>query len=157
MSTEKYGYDKKRDKYDANNVRTPTYPSNSVSKQDQYTFQKPKKPEPIYNKPKSSSKKRKCGRKLDGPMPGMPEFEHFPLREIMKEGVSDDGCDDMPFGSFDDWNLSDNEDDANNDYDYVQPTRKPLIFKELMNTKPLEKRKYESKRYFITIGHYHDF
>lgn len=31
--------------------------------------------------------------------------------------------------------------------DYVQPTRKPLIFKELLNTKPLSNRNFESKRY----------
>lgn len=87
----------------------------------------------------------------------MPKFEHFPLQEIMKEGVrrQDDDDDDcvetnMPFGSFDDWSLDDKSYDGNeDDYldDYVQPTKKPLIFKELLNTKPLSTRGYESKRY----------
>ena len=78
----------------------------------------------------------------------MPEFEHFPVKEILKEGVDGDDCVEMPFGSFDDWNLSDDGvDNTESDYDdYVQPTKKPLIFKELMNTKPLTKRKYESRR-----------
>ena len=85
----------------------------------------------------------------------MPKFEHFPLQEIMKEGVrrqdDDDECveTNMPFGSFDNWSLDDSYDnDDEDDYgdDYVQPTKKPLIFKELMNTKPLSVRGYESKR-----------
>ena len=81
----------------------------------------------------------------------MPEFEHFPAKEILKEGVSgveDDDCVDMPFGSFDDWSMDDGDySDAGEYDDYVQPTRKPLIFKELLNTKPFEKRKYDSQRY----------
>ena len=88
----------------------------------------------------------------------MPKFEHFPLQEIMKEGVrrqdDDDDCveTNMPFGGFDDWSLDDNSyDDNQDDYgdDYVQPTKKPLIFKELLNTKPLSARGYESKRYLV--------
>ena len=77
----------------------------------------------------------------------MPHFEHFPVRDILKEGVDQDqdlDCQDAPFGGFDDWSLDD-EPGAEYD-DYVQPTRKPLIFKELMNSKPLAKKKYESKR-----------
>ena len=64
----------------------------------------------------------------------MPQFEHFPVRDILKEGVEDSGdCQDA-FGGFDDWSL---EEDHSDEYDdYVQPTRKPLIFKELMNSKP---------------------
>ena len=77
----------------------------------------------------------------------MPHFEHFPVRDILKEGVDQDqdlDCQDAPFGGFDDWSL---DDEPGPEYeDYVQPTRKPLIFKELMNNKPLTKKKYESKR-----------
>ena len=77
----------------------------------------------------------------------MPQFEHFPVRDILKEGVEggeDTDCQDVNFGGFDDWSL---ESDAPDEYDdYVQPTRKPLIFKELINNKPLGMKKYESKR-----------
>ena len=92
----------------------------------------------------------------------MPEFEHFPVQEIMKEGVEgqgEGGADcaqtNVPFGSFDDWGLEVYE-DHDNDYgdDYVQPTKKPLIFKELMNTKPLSTRGYESKRYQVVFIRY---
>ena len=77
----------------------------------------------------------------------MPQFEHFPVRDILKEGVdagADNDCQDVSFGGFDDWSL---EDEVTDEYDdYVQPTRKPLIFKELINNKPLDKKRYESKR-----------
>ena len=49
--------------------------------------------------------------------------------------------------SFDDWSMNNDDEGDNMEYDdYVQPTRKPLIFKELLNTQPLANRNYESKR-----------
>ena len=69
----------------------------------------------------------------------------------------DDDCveTNTSFGGFDDWRLDDNSyDDSQDDYgdDYVQPTKKPLIFKELLNTKPLSARGYESKRYLVVCN-----
>ena len=141
------------------------YPSNSISQQ-KTTFKQPsrnKTPSRSVTTPRTRDHgpkrpRKKCPRKLSSGMSGpggMPKFEHFPLQEIMKEGVrrQDDGDDcvetNMPFGSFDDWSLDDESyDDNEDDYgdDYVQPTKKPLIFKELLNTKPLSARGYESKR-----------
>ena len=142
-SDQRYNQYKPPSSYD----RSTSYNKPTKQHKQQYNEQKKYSTRPhTTSKPKS---KKKCPRKLS--LGGMPEFEHFPLKEIMKEGVNNDGsddeCVDMPFGSFDDWTVDDN-DDYNRDYDhdYVQPTRKPLIFKELLNTKPLSKRKYESKR-----------
>ena len=75
------------------------------------------------------------------------KFEHFPVREIMKEGVQQDECADADdYGAFGgDWSDLD-EDYDNADGDYVQPTKKPLIFKEFFNDKPLSsRRKYEPR------------
>ena len=77
------------------------------------------------------------------------QFEHFPVREIMKEGVTDECADAQDYGAFGgDWDDLDKDyDDAETDYgDYVQPTKKPLIFKEFFNNKPLSgRRKYEPR------------
>merc|ERR1719427_1349184 len=82
--------------------------------------------------PTKSKSRKKCPRKMDM---GMPQFEHFPLKEILKEGVDND-CQDASYSSFDDWDLE--EDNLEKDYDdYVQPTKKPLVFKEFFNERPL--------------------
>ena len=68
----------------------------------------------------------------------------------MKEGVKDDCQDNDDFGAFGgDWgNFDDDDYYEEKDYsDYVQPTKKPLIFKELYNDKPLStRRKYDQSR-----------
>ena len=67
----------------------------------------------------------------------------------MKEGVQDECADAQDYGAFGgDWgDLDKDYDDAESDYgDYVQPTKKPLIFKEFFNNKPLSgRRKYEPR------------
>ena len=142
-----------------NNYNHPSYSTNVVSQKKTTFDQKtnvpryqPDTPTPYNVRKEDNSKKtkRKCPRKLPG-TGGMPEFEHFPVRDILKEGVSSgDDCEDAgtPFGGgFDDWGMEQQSvSDAEYD-DYVQPTRKPLIFKELLNTKPLSNRNFESKRY----------
>ena len=75
----------------------------------------------------------------------MPRFEHFPVQDILKEGVQDDCTESGGFGGgFDDWSLepagpSQDEDSYSEDYseDYVQPTRKPLVFKKFPSKSPL--------------------
>jgi hypothetical protein len=68
----------------------------------------------------------------------MPTFEHFPIADIVKEGV-DDGCGPPPLSAFlpPDYTADDDalgvEGEENSDdsdyYDYVQPTqRPPLVF-----------------------------
>ena len=60
------------------------------------------------------------------------QFEHFPVREILKEGVKDECQGDDDFGAFGgDWGQLDEEynNGEESDFsDYVQPTKKPLIF-----------------------------
>ena len=67
----------------------------------------------------------------------------------MKEGVQDECADPNDYGAFGgNWgDLDDDYDNADTDYgDYVQPTKKPLIFKEFFNNKPLSsRRKYEAR------------
>ena len=66
----------------------------------------------------------------------MPTFEHFPLADIVKEGVTDDGCSPPPLSAFLPPDYADDvigpEEEENSDdndyYDYVQPTRRPLVF-----------------------------
>ena len=73
----------------------------------------------------------------------------------MKEGVANDECQEDEFGAFGgDWGEFEDE-DYTDDYkdsdskeygDYVQPTKKPLIFKEFFNNSPLStRRKYKPK------------
>lgn len=124
------------------------YPTNNNAVKEAPVNQPPRR----QDSRQQQKSKKKCPRKLT--IGGMPEFEHFPAKEILKEGVSgveEDDCVDMPFGSFDDWALEEGDYSDGGDYvDYVQPTRKPLIFKELLNTKPFEKRKYESQRFVLS-------
>ena len=109
---------------------------------------RPARPQQTNTKQKEKTEtKKKCPRRLDV---GMPRFEHFPVRDILKQGVEEeDDCQETGYGSFDDWSL---DEDPTDEYDdYVQPTRKPLIFKQLMNNKPLAKKKYESKRLISSV------
>ena len=73
----------------------------------------------------------------------------------MKEGVTDECADAQDYGAFGgDWgDLDKDYDDEETDYgDYVQPTKKPLIFKEFFNNKPLSgRRKYELKQYNLSF------
>jgi hypothetical protein len=73
---------------------------------------------------------------LDG---GMPTFEHFPIADIVKEGVERaDGCGPPPLSAFlppdytaDDDDVVEGEENSDDSdyYDYVQPTqRPPLVF-----------------------------
>merc|ERR1711892_382362 len=94
--------------------------------------------------PTKNQSRKKCPRKLDV---GMPKFEHFPLKEILKEGIDNDDCQDASYSGLDDWNQE--EDNLENEYDdYVQPTKKPLVFKNF-NERPLSgpKKDYSGDRY----------
>ena len=65
---------------------------------------------------------KKCPRKIDV---GMPQFEHFPVKEILKEGIDNNDCQDASYSGADDFDLNVG-DDLENDYDdYVQPTKNP--------------------------------
>jgi len=110
-------------------------------------YQKKKNTSPNHQITKTKSQK-KCPRKLDV---GMPQFEHFPVKEILKEGVDND-CQDASYDDFDDWNLE--EQSTDKDYeDYVQPTRKPLVFKERLNKRPLSGPSQENN-YDYSRDHY---
>jgi hypothetical protein len=66
----------------------------------------------------------------------MPTFEHFPLADIVKEGVEPlDDCPPPPLSAYVPPDYADivgikedNSDDDSDYYDYVQPTRRPLVF-----------------------------
>lgn len=98
-----------------------------------YKRKLPQQKERATASPTKNKSRRKCPRKLDV---GMPQFEHFPLKEILKEGIDNDDCQEASYGGNDDWNLE--EESLEKDYDdYVQPTKKPLVFKEFFNERPL--------------------
>lgn len=140
-------------------TRLPSQPEPARRPLKETSYRTPSKPTKTTRPPrkrystKSKTRSRKkCPRKLDSVM---PTFEHFPVKEIMKEGVKDDCQDanDMSRDWEDDGEDGDADSDIMNDYgdDYVQPTKKPLIFKQFLNKTPLSetrlstRRKYDSK------------